>query len=506
MFRTTCRLRDLVEKQHDGNKRAMEPVREVEFTCRDGTFPDVLRWEKFVLHYWIGKFYDLSWHDDNDCVFLGMVCPTLRSKLVESDPSSVKFHVLWLSPSVFISHYEFYVSGICRYDYVVGFEQHDWVSGKHGVGARFYVYQKSYFDAESEVDSPSLLPFTFFHHLTEFLPGDFFRKIAMKSGRCLPVTLHLRLLAIIPHDARIPTRTRKRSVTFQLENVATGDDIRQILAHPFHPSARLEFNNCSPFLKLVTLNEFNHLFRESQYLRAIKIPSQLVHQAQAASAEDTFSFKKVLLRSSRLAIRFEGTVSFSLLHQLAAFYRIIDIKIETSHDLQRSEKLFRSCLDPHLHEDSLLEQLDVRFRDIHCWQHPPIEFSPCFSRKLHFVSISYYEYPSPEWRSVDEVEQWDVSLFPSVVLNCYRNRLYKRLDGGTLALAIKAVNEGQVYRRSTNHAPFNMSVSNVGLIFYLVRMRARGQAGYGGSNWEGLPPTKRPKSGSSHGTCQRGLS
>jgi hypothetical protein len=505
MFRRTSRLRDLVEKQHDCNKRAMEPVREVEFTCRDGTFPDVLRWERFVLQYWSGKFYDVNWNH-RESVHLGTNCPTLHSQVLESDPSPLKFHVLWLSPWVFISHYEFCVGGICRCDYVVGFDQYDFVSAKHGVGARFYVYQKSSFDGGSEADSPSLLPFTFFHHLTEFLPGDFFRKIVMKSGRCLPVTFHLGLLAIIPHNARIRTRTRKRSVTFQLANVATGDDIRQILAHPFHPSARLEFDVWSPFLKLITLDEFNHLFRESQHLRAIQIPSQLVHQAQAASVEDKFSFEKVILRSSRLSIRFEGTASFASLNSLAAFYRIVDIKIETSCDLQRCKKLVRSCLDPHLHEDSVLERLEVRFRGIQSWQSPPIEFSPCFSRKLHFVSFSYYVDPPPEWRSIDEVEQWDVALFPSVVLNCYRNRLYNHLDGGTLALAIKAVNEGQVYHRSTNHTPFNMSISNVGLIFYLVRMRARGQAVYGGSTLGGLPPAKQPKPGSCHGPCQRGFS
>jgi hypothetical protein len=505
MFRWTGRLRDVLEKRRDGSNRVSGRVLEAEFTCHDGTFPDPLRWECFVNNYWGGKLDDCNLGNGRDYLLLGSTCATLQllcAGPVDSDPSHFQFDVLWLSPVVFISHYRFCISNVCPFDYAVAFTR------RGGSCARFFIYRMSSFNSQIKADSPSLLlPIDFFRHLIAFLPGDFFSEIAL-IGRWppIPVTVHLQLLAIIPRDAPMPTQTQNHSVTFRLGNVATGNDIRQILAHPFHPSVRLEFDDRCSFLGLISLDKFNHLLLESQYLRAIKIPSPLV-KAHAATPGGAFVFEQALFTSSRLSIGLEGRVSFSVLHSLAKFHRIIDIKMATSfgglHDLQGRKKAVSSYFDPHLHEDSPLERLEVWFGDINCWDRPPIEFSPCFSRKLRFVSISFPGYCEPGWISfygvpavpargvVDEVEQWDVALFPSVVLNCYRNHLYKRQDGGTLALAIKAVNEGQVYRRATDHTPFNMSISNAGLIFYVIRMQARGQAGYGGSTFEGLPPAKK---------------
>jgi hypothetical protein len=43
------------------------------------------------------------------------------------------------------------------------------------------------------------------------------------------------------------------------------------------------------------------------------------------------------------------------------------------------------------------------------------------------------------------------------------------MDTGILSLAIKAVIEGNVYHRATNHEAFDMRIANAGLIFCILR-------------------------------------
>jgi hypothetical protein len=509
MLRWTCRLRDVVEtnqykcKPHTENLSGM---REVEF-CRDVVFPETLRWETFKSFYGSG-YVEVDIRSECDwrpVLAVDAASPTSQSiralcghvawdVTTGKHTSLCKFDVLWLSPIVFISRLRVFVNGICPDDYQVTFTE---VDGDDGVC--FFIYQISSFDPESERGPPTSVPLAFFRHLTAFLPAGFFFEIClMNPERDFPVDFHLQLLFLIPHDAPTLSPSRKRRTTFELERVATVDELRQIFAHQFHPTVQLTFGYVP-----VLLNEFNHMIRESPHLRFVQMPYTL---SRPVTSNDTIFVKEALLTGLQLSISCTGWISVAVLHSLATFHGIIDIKVEFYSDEirnppQRPFNIFRSCVEVFVCEGSALERLQFHFIRGHCLERSAIMFSPCMSRKLSCFNISCDEPAGGQ--AVSHVQQWDIDLFPSVTLNCYFNHLKKRLVRGMLPLAVKAINEGHVYHRSTNHVAFNMNIANAGVIFCIIRAQGRRDAGLGSFPLEGPPNDTKKRAASNGGPYQR---
>jgi hypothetical protein len=53
------------------------------------------------------------------------------------------------------------------------------------------------------------------------------------------------------------------------------------------------------------------------------------------------------------------------------------------------------------------------------------------------------------------------------------------LDFRVLAMAIGTVNQGNIYRKATDHVPSDMSVANAGVIFRCIKIQSR--AGFPGN-------------------------
>jgi hypothetical protein len=465
MLRRTRRLRTAlrtnmyrVESHYD--PQFLSRMREVEFTCCDGGFPDGFRWETFVSYFSDKTGPDVVLYSSN-MWNRGPSPPSTRvRRFAWNLCCNHKFDVLWLTPRVFIARRRFSIDYNALYDYIVRLD------GR--TSSDFYVYQLfSILDPRVHLSPPSV-PFAFLCHLMEFLDADYFDRICLElpPNWPLPPALYEQFLSIIPHKAR-PMTTENRCATFQLRGLATRATLRQILAHQFHPEAKFDFDLHCHFLDAASVDEFSHLVRESKYIRTVAVTS---HYTPDHVAADGLFITGAVFKSPLLTIRYRGLLPAGMLHSIATFHDTVNLSIYGRISTQSSfgyvtdiqKRLLKDTvpyLQPFFHESSAVERLHIGIYG-GCLESRfgPTEFTACTSRKLSCLLVVLHR-----------VERWDSLLFPAITLNCYRNRLKKNMDRGILPLAIKAVIEGNVYHRTTNHEAFDMRIANAGLILCILR-------------------------------------
>jgi hypothetical protein len=78
----------------------------------------------------------------------------------------------------------------------------------------------------------------------------------------------------------------------------------------------------------------------------------------------------------------------------------------------------------------------------------------------------------------DRVPWWDQVIVPSLTLNFHRKRLTNPA-GAVMQFALRAVNQGIVYRKTTDHVPFDPSIANASLIYKLIKNQAQDQSWFG---------------------------
>jgi hypothetical protein len=243
-----------------------------------------------------------------------------------------------------------------------------------------------------------------------------------------------------------------------------------IFSHQFNPFVRLSFEEDR--FSTLTFSDFNLLLRESRYLRAVDLP----HPPPANDSRQLLHSFRMILKSERLSMYYSGFISMSALHTIFLIHRLVDVRIGCCMFVSPYQELtqeFASFFQSLLHEDSLLQRLRVALdlRSERLALQMVDSFTACSSKKLNLFCIEdLFSYSA---HSFAQVKPWDIGLFPCVALNCYRNCLQKHMKGGVMPWAIQAVNKGQVYRKATSHAAFDMSIANAGVIFCIVHEQAK---------------------------------
>jgi hypothetical protein len=490
MLRWTTRLREVLANRGCGG---FSKLREAEFVPGNGSFPDGFRWDE--LQGCLGG----SWLVVCDLRLrrLGLRSGCRSDHARESvdqlsgqpvaDLDKGDIRVLWVSSSVFISKLDFTIcKGRDDYptaaDYLVTFSIR---SPRRG--AQFYVYSLSRFDG-SELVAPSPVPLEFFRHVTAHLPADYFEEVEINKWDepQFPVDCLLAFAAIIPY-ATLPAPRKEFVVQLKIGVATNLEGLRQIMSHPFHPAVQLVFTAGSPFDDSVSLREFLDLMSESQYLRSVDLPPSLRNTLNAAPAGPLMihgaDFKSVDKEMDvNCVLPPKKAMSSSSLHSFAAAVSSTDIYVEfglystlkSRSDCGKLEKFLHLCIQPYLEESSLLERLTIVVR--HFDSDGPLDWprlfklvkkafsaQGCKSRALQFLDVSV---PGAK---VDRIQLWGEVLFPKLLLNYCNKQLRQPVRKGALPFAVKAVNQGNVYHKTTNHVPFDMATANAGLIFYFLK-------------------------------------
>jgi hypothetical protein len=336
---------------------------------------------------------------------------------------------------------------------------------------------------ESELGEPSSLSLEFCCHLTALLPVHYFHRIGL--GRWnpprFPTRFFNRLLSVIPSDAAgAPSATEESRTRFCLHGRFSKDDLLEVFSHQFHPEVRLEFDYCR-FDESVSTAVFSDLLQHSRHLRSVQIPKELIETDE----EDKIEFPcyiDVIFKSADKFITYSGKLSRKLF-SIAKNQNITEVSIYSPPYWSRSHvklDVLDSYFQPFLIENSSLEQvlfrfhstsndMAVMFEQLHAWRAPAWR-QVCFFNV--YTSVGYNQEIQP-WRLFHSGKCWDEDLFPSVVLKNFRCRMMGPLEGAMIGLAVKAINEGIAYRKATNHAPYDMSIANAGVLFSIMQNAAR---------------------------------
>jgi hypothetical protein len=340
-----------------------------------------------------------------------------------------------------------------------------------------WIYSLSSF-VDGQLDQPSPLPLELFRHVTATLAVDCFDvfRLAYSNPQRCPVDFCTRFLSVIPQGAPSQPKADDVWTTYALCGMLTRDDLQAIFSHRFPRTAKLTFD--SSFDESVSLTFFNELVREAPFLRAVGLPKTLVEEhVEAASVR----FEEIIFNSPDKSIHYSrGKLSPVLLQTIAATHTVKEVRITLLGFRDAWQDFLRSYIQPFLRKDATLERLSICFDFDEMLPFRPTQseqvrpwvpaMADCTSRKLVFLNV-VVNHGAKTW-NVGRVQQWDQLIFPSLSLNFYRSRMSQSARGGVIPPAIKAVNEGNVYRKTTHHAPSDMSTTNAGLIFKIVKAQA----------------------------------
>jgi hypothetical protein len=536
MLRWTCRLRDALERRGFQVDRYALPriaeMREAELVSMNGVFPSDFRWETLVsrvrnrqnipgLRVYSGGGFQmwggrprLTFRDIDPHCPVSMLVRSFSGQPVE-DSQQHKIDVLWLSASVFISCFQ--ITDVINgpgpmYRYLFNYE----ASFSYNAGMTrqtFFASSLSIVEGDGRRE-PSPLSLAFFQHVTALLPADYFNEISLRRRipQICPVDYLILFLSIIPHN-RAPTTQKKADspvrVVLHGERTITRDEFHQILSHQFHPVVQLSFDY-SPFDESVSHTAFNDLLRDALYLRAVKLPRGLVRTDSGRDGR-LGDFVKIDLKTPDLWIQCSCSAkSPKWLHATAKHHNAKDINLTFSRQsgswtrAQRLEFL-QPFVNLFMDSDSSLENVCLIF-DCHIFASEGVqdeeqacngnpeqkrtkkinqvalmvasEIPACNSRNLCVFNSYIGDGTSKriDWRC-NHVEWWDKAIIPVLVLNFHRKRLTNPV-GAVIQLALRAVNQGVVYRKTTDHLPCDASIANAGLIFCIVKQQAQGHAGF----------------------------
>jgi hypothetical protein len=502
MLKWTCRLRDLFESKgyqtSRWNEKRCSEIREVEFAGR--SFPKQFRWETFRESF---NFYEervvteiLSRTTSN----VHRLVPAIDLNSEEARKIRSKcgrptwrlrrrtVDVWWLSPTLFVSWMKIFLDEVRLKHFEIVFLE-------GGCARTFYVYSLSAFGDRPQVPS-SLLPIDFCRHLIALLPANYFRSISIGcslGSNVVPLEYFLYFLSIIPHDTPLPPpcRTDESWACLGIDEPWTRfhlslgrkighDELRSIFSHQFHPAVMMLFYS-SVFDESVSMDVFCHLLREARYLHAVGLPRCLIRNDNSPK----LSFEKIRCKAAVLTSFLPcGSCSSAFLFSFAKNLAVTDIQMDVEENMwawtsnrQQSCLALRSFLSPFFTtEKSALERLSIRFQenergynsDVTTLWIPGI-VSACASKDLCFFNVAVKVWG--RYRNLDRIQSWDQGLFPSLALNYCRKNLMKPVEA--LPLAIKAVNKGVIYRKTTDHLPSNTKTANASVIFYFLKARTQ---------------------------------
>jgi hypothetical protein len=489
MLRWTCRLRNVLERRGSLSEIIpswMPEMREAEFVSSEsGTFPDEFRWDAFQescdshLHAII---LDVVPAVDATTTGDRTFCSLSWQPLLDFSEKGI--NILWLSSTIFISPMLILPDNdTALHEYMVGFR--DRINRS---STQYFVYSLSAFQG-GEVREPSLLPWLFFAHLPATLQVDYFsdlwlHRVTNKLHLC-PVDCIIHFLSIMSNSDLRHVTTNEKVTIFRLSNCyINADEIGVILSHKFHPTVKLEIDGTGVDAT-VSLDIMVDCLKNVPHLRAIELPQHLL---RAGTAEDSARIEEITIKFPCLSVTMgyghvspQALLKISRIHPANEIIASLDWEFLEKNQ-QRPAKAVGSFLRPLLDGQLTSETLRGTFvrergKDYSNRVSDLVasEMISCESKSLCFFTLTERirnESGDDIW-NFDRIKHWDQVIFPTVVLNYFRKRASHPLDLRVLPMAIGAVNHGNIYRKATDHVPYDMSIANAGVIFRCVKTQSR---------------------------------
>jgi hypothetical protein len=491
MLRWTCRLRDAFEERgflsSNADSSTLSQIKEAEFVdVPNEAYPREFRWETFCSCFKPrssnrNSVINLVYPDVDVAERQGLVSvinidtPTSRSirdmnGLAVNDLGQRSIDVLWLSPTVFISGVAFYIANQMINDYEVTFK-----------GISCCITQLQAFD-RVEFDEHSPLPIDFFRHLAPCEHESVWVNRNHSHPNRLPGNCIVRLMTVLPSKARI-----------FLDGRLNIDELRVVLSFPFPPNVTLSFG-FDPFDDSVSLDALMELLKAATDLRHIELPEQ-VFRPHWELTRDTLH---VTVESPTLSMTYGyfGSPTPGLLDAISTIHGagdVTDLRLDVrgmweGGGLEIVKSVVHRFLDGRLKLENLRIQLsdnnsdDPEPNDIHKVMRELASAFVCRSKDLCHFDVSLYWYawdldtddPDAKWikRNMHKIRQWDEAIFPQLALNQCNKQLTKALDRRMLPRAIAAINRGILYRKATDHIPYDMSTANASVIFDHIKTDA----------------------------------
>jgi hypothetical protein len=490
MLKWTCRLRDALERRGfwDELENPLSNLREAEFDDANGTFPDSFRWDTLrgCLRVCLRgclcdggdtcvTLFDNRYHQRNGLApafdrrdpktqSIRRLCGTPVADLDRHD-----IDVLWLSPSVFISAVDFELPGadgdpMPDHDYVVHLTEK-----QHGREFRFYAFSLSWIEGNGFA-APSPLPLQLLGHVAANLPDGYFKMLELymsceRIDERLPVECLLHFVSIVPGDPTSPP-VQNDTIELKIGTKMNFSDLQELFSHHFHPLVELSFLQSDIS---VPLSAFLHLSRHAPHLRTVNLPFQFF-EGEDSGLEHPKIVGNATFKSGGVTMQCrpedQGGIwepfSHVMLHKIATGFGSNGIEMTVWHG---ERDFVHLCIEPFLHEDSVLERLDIELYV--ALESSSNTITKCDSRSLCFFDALFH---NDEGELISaHLESWDRGLFPCLCLNYCRKHVTQRVCGGAMPLAINAVNAGNVYSKTTRQQPFDMSTANAGLIFRFLK-------------------------------------
>jgi hypothetical protein len=474
MLRWTCRLRDELERGgfsvFEKHSQKLMAMREAELVGPDGgPFPDGFRWETFVASYagskadiitLLQRGFDGHGHLAVDpSSSIDQSIRSLSGQAV-SDFTTNAIDVLWLSKNVCISPMAFCRHMDMSYLYDYGITLKPRATSK---SVTCYATSLSSLGL-GEVEEPSLLALQFLKYVTALVPESFFDGVWLKRNRdrpqCCPVNCIVQFHSIFAR--RAGAGVDKTTLTVTGSNTINPDELRALLSHQFSPAVSLLFDN--------DYEKFDY-----DCVLCDPGPFQRPDAAEGITG--------VTIKWPNLSIHTTLAMPSQLLDTLSKIQPVNCICFSFDSRFWRGtgrsrRKWVETFIHPFLNGQLNSESVQLRFhlnQQIYQRSHTPQwkqwladAMIPCKSKRMCSFTVDFRG--KEEAGNIDSVKKWDQDIFPSVVANYLRQQLTPMVGKNVLPLAIDAINRGQIYRRTTGHAPFDMSVANAGLIFEFIKV------------------------------------
>jgi hypothetical protein len=404
-----------------------------------------------------------------------------RSQFAQENSQGRPIHdrsvaILWISATEFISAVRISHFGV----HSVGVFWSDDLG--HVVATKLYATSLLNFYGDKVSRGP--LPMKTFGFLRELIYSTMSQILKIELGiseRDVPSKTFDAMLSLLPTNARKCERQGYLQVVFRLRTSLGAEQSLQ--SYPFHRSIVLRLSEVLP----IDLKQLNALFRHVQHLRHIHVQRSLVDLQLDALDDDPFTANPVL---ESIVLEPKGRVlSQALLDGVARSTSIRHLTLTSAGEARQDAPNFCEVLCRAVQgKFSNLETLTIALNSQSTA--PQSAFSamtyliPAQLNKKTWSGFGVACVRFTLWNSlqppvVRSNRIWDSHVVPVLAKNWFNRHLQKQssstagesgvFDSRLIRLAIRAVNQGIVFGKTTNVVPSDMAFSNAILIFHLIK-------------------------------------
>jgi hypothetical protein len=422
------------------------------------------------------------------------------------------FHVLWLSPTVFISSIDFISTDLFLHDYHLSL-----ICGNHFM--TIFAYSMSAFQQRAKRQPPSPLPICFLRRLASRLPINYFRDIFLqwKEVKLSPSLICL-FLSILPSASaqaatltqtpgpQVPCRRNYRQLTnLRILNVLNNKQRLAVLSQRhdllkndnirFELACKIDIRDCSPHEAKSALTSSNTALRKSPNVRHLQVDEGSV-ASMLHENEIPFSTNPCI-ESMSVDVQRGKPCMLPFYDGLESNQTIKHLYIRTRQGFSHAPMRYflRNVLPAH----PSLEVVHISFTE-HLEAPGDLleQLLPFFTaigddiysfNLLHFSIVNTFLTKTRAEEIVPSScfqEWWDKRMVPVLALNWYLDQLKKQqaltgplysephcslLDShhAHLSLKVLQLNRGIAYHMTTTHSRLsNMSSSNATVLFRLL--------------------------------------